>query len=246
MYEESDVEERIDRLESLLGNFIVGTDSALKRLEREMRTFKNEMRIFKDEMTVFKDEMGDFKNEMGDFKDEMSDFKDEMSDFKNEMQSFKNEMRQDRREMNIQWGNLANKMGTIVEDIVAPAVRPAVQKYFHQDIDHFSIRVKRKNKRLGLKGEFDVIAANEENVFLVEVKSSPNEEYLNQFIEKKIPVFVKLFPEYEGKRIIPIFAGLRFDGELVKLASAGNVYVLAYREWDYMDILNFGDVKNSA
>ena len=111
MYKEPEIEERVDRLESLLGNFLVGTDSALKRLEREMRTFKNEMR-------------------------------------------------QDRKEMNIQWGGLANKMGTIVEDIVAPAVCPAVQKYFHQEIDHFSIKVKRKSKQLGLKSEFDVIAAN--------------------------------------------------------------------------------------
>ena len=199
MYDESLIEERVDRLETVLGEFIVSTSSSLNRLSKEMREFKNEMC------------------------------------------EFKNEVRQDRKAMNKQWGELANKMGTLTEDIVVPAVRPAIKRYFNQELSDFMVKRKRKIKASGLEGEFDVIAVSDDKVFVVEVKSSPDENYLNEFV-KKMDRFVTLFPEYADKQLIPVFAGLRFEPDMTELASSKNVYVLAYREWDYMDILNFDKV----
>ena len=192
MYDESLIEERVDRLETILGEFIVRTSTSLSRLSNEMREFKNEVR-------------------------------------------------QDRKAMNKQWGELANKMGTLTEDIVVPAVRPAIKRYFNQELIDFMVKRKRKIKASGLEGEFDVIAVSEDKVFVVEVKSSPDENYLNEFV-KKMDRFVTLFPEYADKQLIPVFAGLRFEPDMTELASSKNVYVLAYREWDYMDILNFDKV----
>ncbi len=39
-----------------------------------------------------------------------------------ELREFKDEMRQQIRDMNIKWGEMANKLGTIVEDLVAPSI----------------------------------------------------------------------------------------------------------------------------
>jgi hypothetical protein len=214
MYDESLIEERVDRLETILGEFIVSTSSSLNRLSKEMREFKNEMR-------------------------------EDMREFKNEMREFKNEIRQDRKAMNKQWGELANKMGTLTEDIVVPAVRPAIKRYFNQELIDFMVKRKRKIKASGLEGEFDVIAVSEDKVFVVEVKSSPDENYLNEFV-KKMDRFVTLFPKYADKRLIPVFAGLRFGTNIIELASSRKVYVMAYREWDYMDILNFEKIDRAS
>ncbi len=46
-------------------------------------------------------------------------------------------------------------------------------------------------------------------------------------------------PEYGDKRLIPIFASLRFDENMIQLATEEKIYLLAYREWEYMDFLNF-------
>jgi len=43
-------------------------------------------------------------------------------------------MKEDRKEMNKQWGNLANKMGTIVEDIIRPGIRPTLKRYFNTEL----------------------------------------------------------------------------------------------------------------
>jgi len=237
-----EVEIRVDSLEALLGSFIVETRSSLNRLSKEMKEFKDEMKDFKDEMKDFKDEMKEFKDEMKDFKDEMKDFKDEMKEFKDEMKEYKKESERDRRNMNKQWGELANKMGTIVEDIVSPAVRPVLEKYFGCEIMNTSIHNRRKNKALNLQAEFDVVAVSNETVFLIEVKSSPNIEYTNQFLEN-IERFKILCPEYQTLKLVPIFASLRFDEQVVNYATSKNIYVMAYREWDYMDLLNFEQIK---
>ncbi len=36
------------------------------------------------------------------------------------MDSFKDEMKEDRKRMNKQWGDPANRLGTLAEDVVAP------------------------------------------------------------------------------------------------------------------------------
>lgn len=74
------------------------------------------------------------------------------------------------------------------------------------------------------------------------MKSFPNEEKLNKFIEN-IEKFRQLFPEYADKKIIPFLSSLRFDEDMIELASKEKVYILAYREWDYMDILNFDRIS---
>ncbi len=251
------VEERLNIVESALAEFIIQSNRSLHRLEREMLAFKDEMKAFKDEMKDFKDEMLSFKDEMKDFKDEMLSFKDEMKDFKDEMKDFKDEMkdfkdgtedfraemREDRREMNRQWGALSNKMGTVVEDIIAPAVGPAVRKYFQEEVLDIMANRRKRDKQKRLRGEFDVIAVSETSVYIVDTKVSPDKQKLLDFKNKVIPRFRKLFPEYGKLQLVPIFASLRFEEDMIQLATKEKVYLLAYREWDYMDILNFDAVK---
>lgn len=158
-----------------------------------------------------------------------------------EMKAFKNEVKQEHKRMNKQWGELANKMGTLVEDIIAPAVRPVFEKYFNCQISDFSVN---RRKKIGdLKGEFDIIAISDKHAFVVEVKSRPKNEYLYEFINN-LEKFEKLFPEYGDKQLIPVFGSLRFDDDLIKLAVREKIYLLAYREWEYMDILNFEQIHN--
>ena len=164
-----ELSERVDSLESLLGQFIVHTDTALRRLEREMR----------------------------DFKDEMKDFKDEE--------------KQQRREMNRKWGELANKMGTLVEDIVAPNISGLANRYFgckEEELDDFMVRRKKLNtKDPSKKREFDVIAVCGDVVLLNETKSTPRIGYIDDFAEVLKEIY-DYFPEYRGKKVIPVFASL--------------------------------------
>ena len=130
-------------------------------------------------------------------------------------------------------------MGTIVEDIIYPAVRPALKKYFNLEPECTSINI--KVKKNGENGEFDVIAICNNRLFLIEVKETPRNKHIEE-IKKKMERFTYFFPEHKEKIIIPIMGSLRFDENFIHQLSMQHIYALGFREWEYMDILNYDEV----
>ena len=55
-----------------------------------------------------------------------------------------------------------------------------------------------------------------------------------------------MFPEYNHLTLVPVLAGLRFEDSFLPLATEAGVYLLAYREWDYMDLLHFDAIQSKA
>jgi hypothetical protein len=182
------------KLESLLGQFIVNTDVALRRLEASLEAFKEEMN-------------------------------------------------EDRKKMYKMWGELANKMGTLVEDIVAPNIPRIAKEYFGaEELDFFGVRISKRNvKDRSKMREFDVIAMWNDKVIINETKSTPKVEYINEFMNV-LREIEDYFPEYKGKEIIPIFSSLYLSDEIVKYLTKKRIYAMALRD-DTMDLLNFEKIK---
>ncbi len=236
------IEERVDRLERVVEEFVasVGVEfnklyNSQMRTEAELREFKDEMRVFKDEMHEFKDEMRVFKNEMSDFKDEMRDFKDEMSGFKDEMLRFKDENRLQIRQMNIKWGEIAKKMGTITEDLVAPSIPRIIQEEFGLEVVDLMIR---RKKRLadGRTKEYDAIAMAGEYVFVDSTKSTLDSDAVKEFVED-IQEFRGFFPEYAKNKVIGILASLYVEDGILAYAGKMGFLVIAVGE-DLMEVKN--------
>jgi len=253
-----EVEERVSKLEETLERFIVNVENSHLRIEAELKKLHDEIEEFKnatlrfqaesekdrkalhEEMAAFKDEMAIFKNEMSAFKDEMSAFKDEMSAFKDKVDKFIERQEEENRRKNREWSNLAKKMGTIVEDLIAPALRPVLSKYFNCEVSMEGQRILRRKQ--GESFEIDAIVVCEEKVFMVEARSTPRFDDVIE-IKEKSKKFFEFFPEYKGKELIVIFGSITFPENVINHASRNGIYVLAWREWEYMDILNFNDVK---
>ncbi len=160
------------------------------------------------------------------------------------IEEYRQEHKQELRESNKRWGEIANKLGTIVEDIIFPALRPVIEKYFGCEVQRLATRLIYRKKSEGIYEEFDAVAECENMVFLVEVKSTPREKHIEEFKEKA-KRFLEYFPEYTNKKLILIMGSLAFDDGFVKLLSQAGIYAMAYREWEYMDILNFEEVQNA-
>ena len=170
----------------------------------------------------------------------------EMLEFKEEMRAFKEEMREFKREMNKRWGELANKMGTLVEDIVAPNISGIAREYFGcSDIKDFMVRRRKRNTKDASKvREFDVIAVCDDKVIINETKSNPKIEYINEFINVLKEIY-DYFPEYRGKKIIPIFSSLYIPEDLVTYLTKNRIYAMAMKD-DTMDLLNFEQVVDDV
>ncbi len=209
------LELRVDTLETVLGQFLVSTNVAMLRMERGIEAFKQEMKEFKDET-----------------RQEMKEFKDEMTVFKNESEA-------DRKRMNKQWGELANKLGTVVEDIIAPNIPRIAREFFQLDDtpDFFDVRARtRKTTDRSALREFDVIAVYPNHLLVNETKSPPKIEYVNEFIEV-LPHINEYFPEYQDKTLIPIFSSLYIPDNILHYLSKHKIYAMGMGD-ETMTIFN--------
>jgi len=175
---------------------------------------------------------------------ELQEFKREMQDFKNEMREFKDWSKKNIENLNRQWGNLANKLGTLVEDIFAPSIDIVIKKHFKIAPDRiYTNLLVRKN---GDELELDIVASSvkEKKLFVVEVKANPDrEEYVERF-QRKLSMVFEYLPEYAGFELLPIYAGFSMKENTVKKLSQLGIYAMVVRG-DILEIVNFDDVRKS-
>jgi len=224
------LENKIEEIRDILKDFAIG----LLRLEHTTERLGHEIERIGHEINKLKDSI-----------DEVNKQREEDRKYWNEQwEKAKKEREEDRKRFNKEWGALSNKLGTIVEDIIFPATRPVLESYFKCKITDLSLN--REKIKDDLQDEFDVIAVSDEckTVFLIEVKSTPKIDYIDDFRNNKIERFRKLFDEYKDYKIVPIFASLRLQDNIINYLTKHKIYAMAFREWEYMDLLNFDSIKS--
>jgi len=151
-----------------------------------------------------------------------------------------------RKEINKKWGDLSNKMGTLVEDMVAPNIPGIAREFFGDDeLDRFFVRMMIKNTAdPSRRREFDVIAMTERNFYVSETKSNPRSEYIGKFIEA-LGEIRDYFPEIGDRRIIPIFASLHIPEDTMRYLTRNRIYAMGMDE-DTMTLLNFEELSQQG
>lgn len=158
-----------------------------------------------------------------------------MARFEKEMSEFKQEMRASKRELDKKWGDLANKMGTIIEDILAPNLRRLAVEHFNFGlVQDFMIR--RTRRVGGQESEFDTLVIGPDAVILGEAKSTPSISYADEF-GAKVKTFFDFFPELNGRRLIPIFGSWAIADSVVQRLTTLGIYAMRMGE-DTMELAN--------
>ncbi len=150
------------------------------------------------------------------------------------------EMREFKSEMNKRWGELANKMGTLAEDLVAPGIPRILRLVIgcpDGQMDAMAVRVRRRHPiDRGRTREFDVVAVCGEYVLINETRSSLHAKDADEFVQVLSEVR-DFFPEYAEKKIIGALASLYVDESMVRYAQKQGLLVLGMSE-EMMDLLN--------
>lgn len=152
-----------------------------------------------------------------------------------EMLAFKDENRRERQRMNKQWGDLANRLGTLVEDIVAPNLpRVAAELFSCPVADLFGVRVVRRFG--GETREYDALLVCPEVVLVNETKSRLTDAHVEGILERlaEIP---RVFPEYADRRAVGVLASLYPDASVVRRATRRGVLVMGMGD-ETMHVLN--------
>jgi hypothetical protein len=231
------LENKNDYLGNVLGQFISSVNGVILRMEASVAEFREEISTFKEEVRA---DTKALKKEMAEFKEEIrADTKAFKEESRADTKSLKKEMKGLRKET----GMLTRKMGTLVEDMVAPNMRLIAREYFGDtdDFSFFGVRIfKRNDRREGR--EFDVVAVSDRNFIINETKSKPKPEHIGEFIEV-LEDIRSYFPECEGRRIIPVFSSLYLPENIRTYLTRNRIYAMGMKEGT-MDILNFEQIEN--
>ena len=167
---------------------------------------------------------------------------DEMREFKDEMREFKEESTRERQRMNRQWGDLANRLGTLVEDIVAPNLPRVASELFSCTVpDLFAVRVVRRFG--GETREYDALVVCPDVVLINETKSRLLNTHVEAIIEK-LAELPRVYPEYANRRAVGILASLYPEQGVIRLATREGVLVMGMGD-ETMQILNPDAVKTA-
>jgi len=164
----------------------------------------------------------------------------EMHAFRDEMGTFKDEVRQQNRDMNRQWGEISNKLGTMVEDLVSPSLPRIIEAKLRETVLDLMPRRKRRLAD-GCVREFDAVAVTANLVCLNSTKATLRSADVDRFVED-IAVFREFFPEYNALPLVGILASLAVDDSVLNYSEEQGFLVLAVGD-ELMEIKNRPDFE---
>ncbi len=218
-------QEQLSRLEDAVERFVTNVGIEFNKLYNSQMRTEAELREFKEEMRQYRDET---RADTLAFKKEMSEFKDEMSDYKDEN-------REQIRVMNRQWGQLSNKLGTMVEDLVYPSLTRIIQDVLGLETDRIWVRLKQRLMDGRVK-EFDAVALAGDLICLNSTKATLRSSDIDRFV-KDIDDFREFFPEYDERPIVGMLATLAIEDSVLNYAEKTGFLALAVGD-EIMEVKN--------
>jgi len=237
------IERRVDNLEVLMAELIQSGKAAneqhqrteaclaayITRSEQEMREFKQEMRA----LSTQADERLDAH---------IAHSEQQLAKLSQSLDAVSQRLDKTRQESRKEIGEIANRIGRLVEDIV----HPSIPKIFTEitglaetAINESSIRAKRKYPS---QREFDAVIVSAEYVLINETKSTLRPEDVQKFYGVMKEQIRAYFPAYTDKKFIGVVSSLYVDVSIVTQGAKLGLYVLGFKE-DLMDVLNPMDFK---
>jgi hypothetical protein len=87
-------------------------------------------------------------------------------------------------------------------------------------------KLNKYRKASGLKGQYDIVMTNTDTLTLGEAKQRVRLEDINKLINKQLPDFRILFPEYNHYKVILALGGLCFDDNVEEEAKKNGIGII--------------------
>jgi len=151
------------------------------------------------------------------------------------MSDFKDKARRQLREMNKKWRELSNKLGTLVEDLVAPSLPRIIEKHLNEPAYDLMVRLKRRLPDGRMK-EFDALVVTPDCVCLNSTKVTLRIADVDGFVAD-IAEFRPFFPEHDALPLVGILASLGVNKSVLTYAEKQGFLVLAVGD-ELMEVKN--------
>ena len=120
------------------------------------------------------------------------------------------------KELQQSLGGMGNSNGDVAESYFRNCFTKNMF-FAEQEYDHIDAPLKRKNKKLNLQAEYDIVMYNCSSIAIIEIKYKVEKEVVDRTL-KKVDIFKKLFPQYQDCAIYLGLAGLSIEASAEKEA----------------------------
>jgi mannitol-specific phosphotransferase system IIBC component len=213
------VEERVDRLETVFASFMERTEEALA----DIRASVAEIRAsnLRTDATLLEMQRQAEKDRQQAERDRQQGEKD-------------------RKDFNKRLAELSDSMGTLVEDMVVPNARRIAAEIFPSDP---VVRMAQRLRQVhpsdpGRMIEIDLLVAGREHLMIVEAKRRISPEKIREFLDAvgSIPEFL---PEYANHKLVPVIASVTIEPTVITFLNRQRVYGVAMGD-ETMQLVNAG------
>jgi len=214
------MESRLDRIERALELFVLENREfqrenaeARKRADEEMRDMR-ESRRKADEETRYLKEFADYLGRrIEEINENLSiSLKETSKELSDKMAKVHEEL-----------SDMGIVQGQIGEDLFYRNI-----PYLFKEQELIFSDIRRNVKKKGV-AEYDIVAANKDKVLVIEVKNKLEKRSVDKFLEKMLPKFKKVFPEYRDYDLIGGVGGLVVKDEVGQYAQKAGLYVLTQK-----------------
>jgi chemotaxis protein histidine kinase CheA len=142
-----------------------------------------------------------------------------------------------------QMAELSDKMGTLVEDLVAPSIPGILQHIVKCSETPLmkGVRITKRHTHENRSKEYDVVVVCEDYILINETKSRMRPEYIPIFVQN-LKDARNFFPEYAEKKIIGTMATLYMDPSLVVYGERQGLIMLGVID-GLLHVLNHEDFE---
>lgn len=155
--------------------------------------------------------------------------------FCEEMRLDREESRRERREMNRKWGDLANRLGTLVEDLVFPSLPRVLRETLGQDFDSIYARVWHRLPD-GRSKEFDAYALSAGLAVVNSTKATLRSSEVDRMPDE-IAAFREFVPAQAHLPVVGVLSTLALDPSVLNYAERMGFLVLSVGE-QLMEVKN--------
>jgi hypothetical protein len=210
-------ETRIDRIERYLAEFIQGMkeeQTAIAELRESQKKTDEQFRKTDEQIRSFHRE---FMEEIRELKESQKKTDEQLAETSEQVAKTSRKVEETSKKL----GELGITDGKIAEDLFWRNVRYAFRQ---KDIAFSDVR--RNVKKKGISGEYGIVAVGENRILVVEVKKKMDEHLVDDFLERKLPKFRQIFPEYRDFPIIGGVGALVMPDSISRYAEKKGLYVL--------------------
>jgi hypothetical protein len=219
--------ERLTRLEDVLANFIISTQTGLAKWQQESAASEQRMQ---DGFAKSRQEMAEFRQQLASSQQrsdaEFAKFQQQMAESQKRNDAGFAKLRQE-------MGNLSHRLGSMVEDLVAPSLPGILKEVVACPEDQevvVNVRIRRRHPtQSGKMLEIDAIADCGSYVLFNETKSQLTPEKVKAFLDK-LGVIRDYFPEYQHYTVLGSVSALAAEASLIEYASRQGLLVLGSGE----------------